>query len=410
MFGVPIEVLVGASGVAGLALLAALVLAERASGRRAPRRRVAARARGTRAGSAGSSPRRRVEVADLAGPFPFAEPGMRGPLFQYGGDGPGYPVDAPFAVVAVEVTGLSPAGGDRVVELAVVRVDTSGRIVDEYATLLNPGRDVGPVLVHGIANSAVLDAPTFDDVAGELLGRLDGAVVVAHNAAVVERFLAAEFARIGVALPLNPALCSRWLSRRTLRAPDQRLDTLARVVGLPAAVAHTALDDARTAAALLPQLLAAHGPPRYLTGLRPMPGLVARAEPKPRSGELRPVPDGWIASMVAGLPRAVVDAPDAGAQRYVDALASALGDGRLLGGEGQLLALLAGSAGIDADQVLALHRRVLGHLRAAALGEAILTTGELRQLRTAAAGLGLAGFFDDLRPTSPQDVLAARLR
>ena len=114
--------------------------------------------------------------------------------------------------------------------------------------------------------------------------------------------------------------------------------------------------------------------------------------------------------MVAGLPRAVVDAPAADAQRYVDALASALADGRILGGEAEPLARLAGSAGIGPDQLLALHRRVLGHLRAAALGNAIVTTAELRQLRTVASGLGVADFFDDLRPTSPQDVMAARLR
>ena len=42
-----------------------------------------------------------------------AEPGLRGPLFQYGGDGPGFEVDAPFAVVALATTGFSPANGDR---------------------------------------------------------------------------------------------------------------------------------------------------------------------------------------------------------------------------------------------------------------------------------------------------------
>jgi len=256
----------------------------------------------------------------------------------------------------------------------------------------------------------VLGAPAFGDVAGALLDHLDGAVVVAHNAAVVERFLASEFARIGVTPPLNPALCSLWLARRSMRAPDHRLDTLARVAGLPVAEAHTALTDARTGASLLPHLLATLGePPRHLTGLRPMPELATGAGPRTRFGEIRPG-GGWIASLVAGLPRAVVDAPNADAQRYVDALPSALADGRILGGEAQLLARLAGSAGIGAEQLLALHRRVLGHLRAAALGNAILTTAELRQLRTAASGLGLADFFDDLRPTSPQDVMAARLR
>jgi DNA polymerase III subunit epsilon len=203
MVGVPIEVLVGASVIAGLALLAALFLAERASSRRAARRRATAPARRTTAPV--PPPRRPVDVVEPAGPIPFAEPGTRGRLFQYGGDAPGLPVDAPFAVVAVETTGLSPAAGDRIVELAVVRVDASGRVEDEYATLLDPGRDVGPVFVHGISPSEVLGAPTFGDVAGALLARLDGAVVVAHNAAVVERFLAAELARIEVAGPPHDA-------------------------------------------------------------------------------------------------------------------------------------------------------------------------------------------------------------
>jgi DNA polymerase-3 subunit epsilon len=408
MFGIPIEILVGVSVLAGLGLLTALFLAERASSRRAAQRRRHA-APGSR--TAVPVPRAPVPVAEPEGPLAFAEPGVRGRLFQYGGDGPGFPVDAPYAVVHVETTGLSPAKGDRIVEIAIARVDARGRIEDEYATLVNPGRDVGPILVHGISTTEVLDAPTFEEIAGELLARMDGAVVVAHNAAFAERFLAAEFARMGVTLPLNPALCSLWLARRTLRAPNHRLDTLARVVGLPLADAHTATADARTVAALLPQMLAIHGQPlRYLTGLRPMPEFDRDVQPKTRFGELRPTSDGWLAAVVARLPRAVVDAPAADAQRYVDALTLALAEGRILGGEGQLLERLAATAGIGADQVQALHRRCLGHLRATALEDAILTTAELRQLKTVASGLGVPDFFDDLRPTSPQDLMAARLR
>src|SRR3954452_1531907 len=38
-----------------------------------------------------------------------AERGERGPLFQYGGDGSGFEIDAPFAVVGIATTGFSPA-------------------------------------------------------------------------------------------------------------------------------------------------------------------------------------------------------------------------------------------------------------------------------------------------------------
>ena len=47
-----------------------------------------------------------------------------------------------------------------------------------------------------------------------------------------------------------------------------------------------------------------------------------------------------------------------------------------------------------------------GHLTA--LADSILTTAEIRQLRTTAHGLGLPDYFDDLRPTSPADLAAAR--
>ena len=220
--------------------------------------------------------------------LPFAEPGLRGRLFHYGGDGPGFEVEAPYAVIDVETTGFSPATGDRIVEIAIARVDARGRIEDEYSTVLNPGRDVGPVFVHGISNSEVQDAPRFEDVAGELLARMDGAIVVAHNAVFDERFLTAEFDRAGIAVPVSPAVCSLWLARRTMRTANHKLTTLARAAGLSTVHAHAALADVRTVAALLPQMLALHGEPlRYLTGVRPMPQLPRDVRPKPRAAELR---------------------------------------------------------------------------------------------------------------------------
>jgi DNA polymerase III epsilon subunit-like protein len=338
-----------------------------------------------------------------------AEPGLRGPLFQYGGDGPGFEVDAPFAVIDIATTGFSPADGDRIVEIAIARVDARGGIHDEYATLVDPGRDVGAVFVHGISNSEVRGAPTFADIAGEILDLMDGAVVVMHDGAFVERFLQAEFGRAGVQLPLTPALCSAWLARRTLRTPDHTLRTLARHAGRTTLDTTAALGAVRTVAALLPQMLAVHGQPvRYLCGLRPMPELDGDMLPKARVVEVRESTDGWMASLMARRRLPAAAAGDIDAQRYLDAVTEALGDGRLLGGEAQTLVRLGASAGLGAAQVDALHGRLVEHLRAAALADTILTTGQIRQLRTAASALGLPTYFDELRPTSPQDLVAAR--
>jgi DNA polymerase-3 subunit epsilon len=355
--------------------------------------------RGSARGSAPAEPRRpsvRIEVA---------EPGVRGPLFQYGGDGPGFEVDAPFAVVAIATTGFSPANGDRIVEIAIARVDARGGISDEYATLVDPGRDVGPVFLHGIATSEVRGIPTFADIAGEILDRLDGAVVVLHDGAFVERFLDAEFARAGVQLPLTPALCSQWLARRTLRTPDHTLRTLARHAGRTVLDTSSALGAVRTVAALLPQMLLAHGRPlHYLCGLRPMPELEVVVDPTIRPVDVREGTDGWMTTLLSRRRQPTSGAIDA--QRYVDTVTGALADGRLLGGEAQTLARLGASAGLGAPQVEALHERLLENLRAAAMTDTILTTGQLRQLRTAASALGVPTYFDELRPTSPQDLVA----
>ena len=354
-------------------------------------------------GSAPVGPRRpAVRIA-------VAEPGVRGPLFQFGGDGPGFEVDAPFAVVALATTGFSPADGDRIVEIAIARVDAHGGVSDEYATLVDPGRDVGPVFVHGISNSEVRGAPTFADIAGEILDRMDGAVVVLHDGALVERFLEAEFARAGVQLPLTPALCSAWLARRTLRTPDHTLRTLSRHAGRTTLDTTSALGAARTMAALLPQMLAVHGEPlRYLCGLRPMPELDGDRPPVTRPVEVRESTDGWMASLLSRRRLPTAPPGEIDAQRYLDTVTEALRDGRLLGGEAQTLTRLGGSAGLGSAQVEALHGRLVEHLRAAAFSDAILTTGQIRQLRTAASALGLPTFFDELRPTSPQDLVGAR--
>ncbi len=68
-----------------------------------------------------------------------------------------------FAVVDCETTGLY--NHDRVIEVAVVVVDaSSGSVIDEYDTLINPMRDTGPIGIHGITPSMVQLAATFDEV------------------------------------------------------------------------------------------------------------------------------------------------------------------------------------------------------------------------------------------------------
>ncbi|MFC5730259.1 MULTISPECIES: 3'-5' exonuclease [Nocardioides] len=260
----------------------------------------------------------------------------------------------PYAVIDFETTGLS-ARRDRIVEVAIARVDASGRIEDEFATLINPeGRDVGPTFIHGITNAQVERAPTFADVAPELLCRLSGAVVVAHNATFEEAFLAAELKRAGLEVPRLPALCTLWLGRQTFTTPNYKLGTLARAAGVPLVDKHAALGDVRAVCALLPQMTRQLRTP-VLFSCVPMSWTSRNAQPLPlvtRAVALRKGSDGWMHSLMARLPVTGIAPHSASAEAYLDALTEVLSDGKITGEEAKVLAYLAGSAGMGGEQVL----------------------------------------------------------
>ncbi|PVU84425.1 hypothetical protein DDP54_00830 (plasmid) [Cellulomonas sp. WB94] len=215
-------------------------------------------------------------------------------------------LDGPYAVIDFETTGVSPKSGDRVIEVAIIRVDRDGRILDEYSTLLNPeGRDTGPVHVHRIRNGDVCDAPRFSDAAADILARLEGAVVVAHNASFEQRFLDAELARLRLGLGAVPALCSLWLARRTLALPNYKLQTIALAARLSVADGHTALGDVRTVAALLPSMLNALEAPLSYGVPVATSNHLARGVAQPRAGLHAGTPIGQIAAAPVGHLRAI---------------------------------------------------------------------------------------------------------
>ncbi|MFM7923727.1 MAG: exonuclease domain-containing protein [Planctomycetaceae bacterium] len=97
--------------------------------------------------------------------------------------------ETPVAVLDFETTGLTP-GGDRVVEVSVVRVDPGGgppRLVLD--SLVNPGRPMGATEVHGIRDADVRSAPRFHEISDELVRATAGCVVAAYNAYFDMRFL-----------------------------------------------------------------------------------------------------------------------------------------------------------------------------------------------------------------------------
>jgi len=154
-------------------------------------------------------------------------------------------LDQPLVLLDVETTGAHPAY-DRITEVGLVEVDR-GRVLGEWSTLLNPGVSIPPAIqsLTGITNDMVALAPSFDEVARELYRRLEGRLLVAHNARFDYGFLRNEFQRVGLRYT-SRVLCTVKLSRKLYpHEARHNLDALMTRHGIACEQRHRALGDAR---------------------------------------------------------------------------------------------------------------------------------------------------------------------
>ncbi len=97
-----------------------------------------------------------------------------------------------------ETTGLEVNRGHRIVEIGCVELLERRPTGREFHRYLNPKRsmDEGARAVSGISDEFLADKPLFAEIAVELLGFIEGAEIIMHNAAFDVGFLDAEFARL----------------------------------------------------------------------------------------------------------------------------------------------------------------------------------------------------------------------
>lgn len=163
-----------------------------------------------------------------------------------------------YAVVDCETTGGSPARGHRITEIAAIRVDREGRLLDEFCTLVDPARNIprGITRITNIDDEMVADAPPFTEIAPRIQEVLAGAVFVAHNAPFDLRFVEWEMRRGDFGPPRGKVLCTARLARKM--APEMRsrsLDALIHRWGIPCEPRHRAYPDARATSEILVRLL-----------------------------------------------------------------------------------------------------------------------------------------------------------
>jgi DNA polymerase-3 subunit epsilon len=209
-----------------------------------------------------------VKLADPCGCFPTGRhyPGIAhllkvravGVAAEHDAGGPW--VDVPIALIDTETTGRDP-NNDRIVEIGIV-LGVRGEVTGRFSKLINPGRPIPAEssAVHGIKDADVAGAPTFSEIAGELLAFLGSAIPAAYNATFDRGFVLAELERAQVRPDAPPPAMRRevdWIdplafARELYKQEESRaLGDMAARLGIELTRAHRATDDAEAALRIL---------------------------------------------------------------------------------------------------------------------------------------------------------------
>lgn len=174
-------------------------------------------------------------------------------------------------VLDTETTGLDPADGHRVVEVACVELVNLMPTSRELHFYCNPERDMPEEAqaVHGLSAEFLSRYPTFALQAArfvEFVG--DAAAVVAHNAEFDLRFLNAELRQAGLAAIGCSVVDTLALARRKFPGAPASLDALCRrfSIDLSERTRHGALIDTRLLARVYLELMGGMQPDLGLAG------------------------------------------------------------------------------------------------------------------------------------------------
>jgi DNA polymerase III subunit epsilon len=301
-------------------------------------------------------------------------------------------LDLAFAVVDVETSGLDPKV-DRVVEIAVVGVSSESRTLFEWSTLVNPGDGrAGRTDIHGIYPAWLAAAPTFAEIAGDLSAMLNHRVFTGHNVKFDAGFIDAEYRRAGAETGEYTSLDTMDLCHQLglpggLERACKQLD-----ISYPA---HSALNDARAAAALLCRFLGMIDPCTWeplateLTQV-PFPALAATGRSTDRvTAEQVSTAHDFLAVHAAALASGADEVTVDATQTYLASLRPAMDDGLVEPDEQARLVALAVELGMGVAAVRDAHGDYVMELIDDALADSKMSSAEKAHITRAAAWLGV---------------------
>jgi DNA polymerase-3 subunit epsilon len=160
------------------------------------------------------------------------------------------PLSARSILFDTETTGLDPASGDRVIEIAAIELNADLPTGRRFHVLIDPERDIPEeaARVHGFTRADLQGKPRFAEICDDFLAFIGDDPLVAHNAPFDFGFINAELERLAHR-PLDPARMVDTLAMAKARFPGlpNSLDALCRryEIDLSERTTHNALLDCR---------------------------------------------------------------------------------------------------------------------------------------------------------------------
>lgn len=292
-------------------------------------------------------------------------------------------LETPVAIIDFETTGLT-AGHDRVAEVSIVRVDPGQAPRLVFDTLVNPRRPMAATEIHGITDADVANAPSFADIAGEVIAATSGCVVAAYNVYFDVQFLEFELGNAGVD-QIPPHFCLMYLRPMLGLGSRCKLEEACKNHGVSRIPSHIAAADAMASAELFVKYLAeieAQGISTY--------GELAKLKKYKfvDSFRLAPLPDAaalGLSRFAGTVSRAgtAVSIPTAmtPAAAYWDLLKSVLVDLEVTDDELAAINAEKESSGLTDDEMRMLHARAFASVISQFVADKRIDEAEQRRLR-----------------------------
>ncbi|WP_394345096.1 exonuclease domain-containing protein [Formosa sediminum] len=158
-----------------------------------------------------------------------------------------------YTIIDIETNG----SGNKITEIAILKHDGK-QLIDTFSTLVNPETQIPPYIttLTGIDNRMVANAPTFSEIAQQVLDLTEDSIFVAHNVNFDYNIIRNAFKELGIEFK-RKKLCTIRLSRKLIPGHQSySLGKLCDALNINVVNRHRAKGDAEATVILFELLLA----------------------------------------------------------------------------------------------------------------------------------------------------------